>query len=252
MGLSFSAFRKELSSERFKRAYERLRAICPDLIPYNEPSALIAFFHDQTTNPDRKDGILFELITHYRKDSRHRDIAPLFIVLFTPALANIHAYNRRKYIAIDGEDLFQDICFLFIQIIQGSEIIPYKVASRVVGELRNRVRNLLNQSPMEEFVGLTGDGHDEFEARQANPLRGDYDENKAEKVVTEITAFLDHLVRKRKITVQDKQIIVDTFIGNKSLQDALPARDYDRLKHRRLKIIALIRNHLRHVPEIIR
>lgn len=28
----------------------------------------------------RKDAVLFELVTRYRKDNRHRDIAPLFIV----------------------------------------------------------------------------------------------------------------------------------------------------------------------------
>ena len=87
MGLSFSGYRKELSSRAFRRAYEALRSECPELIPFADPDELIAVFHDQTADLDRKDTILFNLITEYRNDDRHRDVAQLFIVLFTPALA---------------------------------------------------------------------------------------------------------------------------------------------------------------------
>lgn len=243
MGLSFSAFRKELSSKRFKRSYEGFRAECPALLPYPNHAALIAFFHDKTEDLDGKDTILFELITRYRGDLRHRDIAPLFIVLFTPALASIYAYGRRRCPGFDREDLIQDICLLLIQTIKDIELFPYKVAGKIVGDLRNRVRTLLNLSPDEEFVELKGDGTDEFETSQENVMSDDDEDEKIERVVMETTALLDYLIRARKITRKEKRIIMDTLIGEKSLKDALPPSDYDRLKRRRLRIIELIKKH---------
>ena len=64
MGLSFSGYRKELSSRGFKRAYEGLRAECPELFPFTQPGDLIAFFHDQAADLDRKDAILFDLVNY--------------------------------------------------------------------------------------------------------------------------------------------------------------------------------------------
>lgn len=152
MGLSFSGYRKELSSKGFQRAYEDMRAGCPELFPFADPGDLVVFFHDQAADLDRKDAILFEIIIRYRNDNRYRDIAPLFIVLFTPALASIYTHTRRRHPGIDREDLIQDLCLFLIQIITESAITPYKVAGRIVGELRNRVRGLLNLIPDEEFV----------------------------------------------------------------------------------------------------
>ena len=46
---------------------------------------------------NRKDAVLFELVARYRQDNRHRDIAPLFIVLFTPgAGARTPEWEERK------------------------------------------------------------------------------------------------------------------------------------------------------------
>ena len=50
MGLSFSSYRKELSSRGFRRAYEGLRSECRELFPFAEPGDLIAFFHDQAAD----------------------------------------------------------------------------------------------------------------------------------------------------------------------------------------------------------
>jgi len=242
MGLSFSSYRKELSSRGFKRAYEGLRADCPELLPFADPSELIAFFHDQAADLDRKDAILFVLITQYRNDNRYRDIVPLFIVLFTPALANIYTSVRRSHPAIDREDLIQDLCLFLIQIIRESAIPSYKVAGRIVGELRNRVRGLFSSIPDEEFVALKGDGTDEFESNRTYAA-GDGEDDQIEQIVAETAAFLDHLIRARKITKQDKRMIMETLIKGKSLKDIVSPSDYDRLKHRRLKIMGLIKKH---------
>ena len=242
MGLSFSGYRKELSSQGFRRAYEGLRAECPVLFPFADPGDLIAFFHDQAADLDRKDAILFDLVTRYRNDNRDSDIAPLFIVLFTPALASIYTSARRRHPGIDREDLIQDLCLFLIQIIRESNITPYKVAGRIVGELRNRVRGLLSPIPDERFVALKGDGTDEFESNRTYAA-GDGEDDRIEQIVAETAAFLDRLIRAGKITKQDKRMIMETLIKGKSLKDIVSPGDYERLKRRRLRIMGLIKKH---------
>ena len=221
--------------------YEGIRADCPELFPFADPSDLIAFFHDQAADLDRKDAILFDLVSRYRNDNRHRDIAPLFIVLFTPALASIYASARRRHPAIDREDLIQDLCLFLIQIIRESAIPPYKVAGRIVGELKNRVRGLLGLIPDERFVALKGDGTDAFEVSH-DFVSDDEAEDFVERIREEITTFLDRLLRAGKISRKDRRILLETFIGGKSLKDLASARDYERLKHRRRQVMEYIKN----------
>ena len=76
----------------------------------------------------------------------------------------------------------------------GSAITSYKVAGRIVGELRNRVRGLLNLIPDEEFVALKGDGTDAFELRRTFSAVSDAEvERRSEHIRQEIMAFLDRL-----------------------------------------------------------
>ena len=216
---------------------------CPALFSFADPGDLIVFFHNQTADLDRKDAILFEIVARYRNDNRHRDIAPLFIVLFTPALASIYTYARRRHPGIDREDLIQDLCLFLVQIIQEIDITPYKVAGRIVGELRNRVRGLLNLIPDEEFVALKGDGTDAFEMGQPVTAANDSEvEGRSERIRQEIMAFLDRLIRAGKITRKDKRILLDTFMSGKSLKDLASPRDYERLKHRRRQVMDHIKN----------
>ena len=243
MGLSFSGYRKELSSKGFQRAYEGMRADCPELFSFADPSDLIAFFHDQAADLDRKDAILFEIVARYRNDDRYRDIAPLFIVFFTPALASIYASARRRHPAIDREDLIQDLCLFLIQIIRESTITPYKVAGRIVGELKNQVRELLGLIPAEEFIVIKGDGTDAFELRRTFSAVSDAEvERRSEHIRQEIMAFLDRLLRAGKISRKDRRILLETFIDGKSLKDLASPRDYERLKHRRRQVTEYIKN----------
>ena len=218
-----------------------MRAECPELFSFADPGDLIAFFHDQAVDLDRKDAILFDLVSRYRNDNRHRDIAPLFIVLFTPALASIYTHTRRKHPGIDREDLIQDLCLFLIQIIRESAIPPYKVAGRIVGELKNRVRGLLGLIPDERFVALKGDGTDAFEVSH-DFVSDDEAEDFVERIREEITTFLDRLLRAGKISRKDRRILLETFIGGKSLKDLASARDYERLKHRRRQVMEYIKN----------
>ncbi len=220
-----------------------MRAECHELIPFADPHELIAFFHDQTEELDRKDVILFVLITRYRNNERYRDVAPLFIVLFTPALASIYASARRRHPAIDREDLIQDLCLFLIRIIRESAITRYKVAGRIVGELRNRLRALLKLIPDEEFIAVKGDETDAFEAGRTYAAAGNAEECPIDRIVPETIAFLDRLIRAGKITKQDKRMIMETLVKGRSLRVFVAPGDYERLKRRRLRIIRLMREH---------
>ena len=245
MGFSFAAIRKDLGSERFRRFYRSLKTECPELLSFPDHDALLLFFHDETQDLDRKDAILFELFTLYRIGSRYLDLAPFFIVLFTPALVSIYAHGKRKCPGIDQEDLLQEICLQLIQVIQEIEIVPYKVAARIVGALRNRVRALLNRRLREEFSGLAVDLGDGFEAIRSDAAGPDEELVKIERDMPDMIAILDHLVRIRRITGEDKKMIIATFVEGKSLNViATSSTEYERLKKRRQRSIQTIKSYL--------
>jgi len=100
----------------------------------------------------------------------------------------------------------------------------------------------LSPIPDEGFVALKGDGTDECESNRTIAA-GDGEDDRIEQIVTETAAFLDHLIRARKITKQDKRMIMETLIKGKSLKDIVAPGDYDRLKRRRLRIMGLIKKH---------
>lgn len=241
MGFSFSGFRKEISSYRFQQAYQDAWKECPVLFPYADTASLIAFFHDPMENPDRKNDILVELIARYRHENRHQDFSPLFIVIFSPALTNLYAAARKRCPHMDRADLIQDICLLFIQTIGNIKLTPDRMTGRIIGELRNRVRTLLNMKPDENLIALDGDGHGDFEIPSCAAETNADDEIDSDGIVVEISLFLDRLMRRGKITRKDKRIIIDTITEGKSLKDIAPPRDYDRLKHRRRQVIEFIR-----------
>jgi len=61
--------------------------------------------------------------------------------------------------------------------------------------------------------------------------------------VHETAAFLDRLIRAGKITKQDKRMIMETLVKGKRLKDVVSPGDYDRLKHRRIRIIRCMKEH---------
>jgi hypothetical protein len=245
MGFSFSSIRKELASESFRRFFHQLRAESSGLLPFPDHDSLISFFHDEAQDLDTKDSLLFDLVMLYRRGSSCRDLAPFFIALFTPTLASIYGHGKRKCPGIDRADLIQDICLHLIQVIGEIEITPYKVAGRIVGALRNRIRTLLNRRLREEIFEVFAGGSDEFGDMRTDVINDDREPGDGETDKPDLTAVMDHLVRIRQITIADRKMITATLIGDKSLKEIAPTpAEYERLKKRRQRTLQTIKKYL--------
>jgi hypothetical protein len=218
-----------------------MRADCPELFPFADPGDLIAFFHDQAADLDRKDAILFEIVARYRTTTGIAT-SPRFSLSFLLRL-------WRASTPLPGGDIpqstgrisFRTSAFFSSRLSRKAQSPPFKVAGRIVGELKNHVRGLLGLIPAEVFIVIKGDGTDAFEVSHdfvSDDEAGDF----VERIREEITTFLDRLLRAGKISRKDRRILLETFIGGKSLKDLASARDYERLKHRRRQVMEYIKN----------
>ena len=186
-----------------------------------------------------------ELWSRYRSGGLYLDLGPFFIALFTPALISIYTHGKKKCPGIDQEVLLQEICLQLIRVIQETDIVPYKVAGRIVGTLRNRVRALLNKHLREECSGLALDLGDGFEAIRSDAAGPDERLMEGEQETPDVIAILDRLVCTGKITGEDKKMIIATFVEGKSLNViTTSSTEYERLKKRRQRSLRTIKNYL--------
>ena len=256
MGFSFSGIRKDLSSVKFKRFYKGIRVTCPSLSPFPEHTSLIAFFHDTAQDLDEKDRILFDLITFYREKDRHQDLAPLFIVLFTPALAGIYRQGKRTCPRMEHDDLIQDICLLLLQVLKEAEMTGFKVASRIVGQVKNCFRSYLNYRIKHDSWDYSPGQriplrHTTFEEDDVEP--GEYGEaflaiagsDDSIPDIADAETFMEILVEAGVITAADRDLIKATSISDLPLKEITSdPKEYERLKKRRQRALLAIREYL--------
>lgn len=277
MGFSFAGLRKELESTGFRALYQTLRAECCHLAPFADHWALIAFFHDREADYGEKDIILHDLIGCYRQGGQYEALAAFFLVLFTPAIASLNAKGRRFYSEIGDEDLIQEICVAFLQTIRMAEIGPHKVASQIIGRVKNNVRSVLRRRFRErrnarpgrrEGVGQGiaarhrfypdddgvpydwgGKTEEAVADRPGEETAADHRIGSREEdnlpFVPDVSALFDDLEQRKVINRADREIIETTVIDRFSLKDiaATPA-EYQRLKKRRQRALAAIRSAL--------
>jgi len=257
MGFTFSGIHKGLSSERFRKFYQKLRAACPRLLPFPDHASLIAFFHDQAQDLDEKDIILYELIALYRKGHPFEDLAPFFMALFTPALSRIYAHGKRKCPDMEHEDLVQDICLILDRSLKETEITTWKVASRIIGRVKNLLRSYLigriKTDPFKQTPGLCSSRRfvafedDDSIAHEPPPalLTSQDAAGEGEPDIADAETFLEHLVASGKITEADRDLIKATVLLEVPLKDiASDPKEYERLKKRRQRALLNIRQHL--------
>ncbi len=280
MGFSFAGLRKVLESTGFRTLYQTLRTECRHLAPFADHCALIAFFHDREADYGEKDIILHEnLIGRYRQGGQYEALAAFFLVLFSPAIANLNARGRRFYSEIGDEDLIQEICVALLQTIRTAEIGPQKVAAQIIGRLKNNVRTVFRRRFREmrnvrpgrrEGVGQgiaarhrlypdddgvpydwSGKTEEAVTDRPGEETAADHRIDSRQKdnlpSVPDISALLDDLERHKVINRADREIIETMVIDGFPLKDiAATPTEYQRLKKRRQRALRAIREDLLH------
>lgn len=137
-------FLNGIPDKRF-RAYEKLKCQHSILQSFATSHELLAFLHNRE-NPDyaANDEILFSLIQAYDL-SRSSSLACLLLHIFKPGLEAIYHHYKNRVTAFshtDRYDLQMHILLFFLETLDKNpaQNIPYKVASKIIGTVRNKMK----------------------------------------------------------------------------------------------------------------
>lgn len=264
MGFSFVPIEDELASERFTSLYRRLQAECPRLAAYPSVAELIAFFNDTTQAYAEKDEILSFLINAYQRGEPGRLLSGFFIILFRPAIASLYRLARKRDHCLDEADFIQEVCANLLEIIATVQVQSRKVAMQIVGPLKNTMRDRMNRRLAHNRMETSWHGDregQESEAADSAHEHGlpasfpagdlfpqDQDRSGAWQAydLPDAEALLAGLVEEGVIRTEDRDLIIETVIKERPLKDlTTDPTEYERLKKRRQRALAAIREHLR-------
>ncbi len=249
MGFSFAGIRKELDSPELGKLFIRLQADCPYLAPFPDWHAVIAFLHDRKRGYRLKDRILWRLIRSHQQGDQGKKLDVVFLAIFTPAILSIYKHGRKRCPFFGDEDLLQEICTLLLRMLRETKILSDKVAVRIVGQLRNDVRDLLDERSLDrewlhtDVLDLFGADADARESQ--TPTDGSGIGALMDLLgVADARGLLDLLARRRVIDWEGKRIIEATLIEGKTLKEISRPEEYERLKSRRKNALKAIRVYL--------
>jgi hypothetical protein len=244
--LELKRLREELSSPSFREFYRDVQRRREMLRPFPTPLDLIAFFHSDASAYVTRDAILGELVGEYqthRSGPAAAGLGAFFLVLFNPGIVRVYATARRKGLGLDPDDILNQICVYLLETIEAipPEEISTKAASRILGRVKNRMRTWVSErireiSKSRDYAGL------EEEACEPLPV---IEEGKAPVDMEEAARFLEVFVKAGVITETDSLMVLGTIVVGRSLKDtAGDARTYQRLKKRRQRAVAAMRQYL--------
>jgi hypothetical protein len=233
----------EISSEKFIKLYEAIREKCLPIKSYLTPQDLINCLHNQT-NPDYclNDEILSSLILEYQNHPQSNSIGSYLLILFKPGLLKLFSQFRlraKQFASIGELDLWLQIVTLFFEELNQLDLNKgsAKVASKVLGRLRNRLRDY--------FTALFREINSEKELNQ-NP---DIAPNALAHVnPQEINLLLDNLVKLGVISETDKYILLASKIYGKSLKDIsleLEELSYEAIRQRKVRAQKAVSRYLK-------
>ena len=249
MGFSFSGIREELDSKELGKLYRRLQADCRYLAPFADWKAVVAFLHEKKRAYRQKDRILWRLIQYYRQGGDCELLGAVFLSAFAPAIVNLCDHGRKQCPHFGGDDLFHEVCTMFVRILREMKIVSNKVATRIVGRLRNDVQAMLDEKCRDrewmptdviDFFGSHPDA-------QENELPDNFTEIMKTMDILEVSdarGLLNLLARRRVIDWEEKRILDATLIEGKTLKDVSQPGEYERLKSRRRNALKAIRVYL--------
>lgn len=249
MGFSFAGIRKELDSPELGKLFIRLQADCQYLAPFPDWQAVIAFLHDRKRGYRMKDRILWRLIRCHQQGDQGKKLGVVFLAVFAPAILSIYKHGRKRCPFFGDEDLLQEICTLLLRMLSETKILSDKVAVRIVGQLRNDVRDLLDERSLNrewlhtDVLDLFGTDAD---TRESQTLTDESGIGALMDLlgVADARDLLDLLARRRVIDWEGKRIIEATLIGGKTLKEISRPEEYERLKYHRANTLKAIRDYL--------
>jgi len=211
------------------------------LLPFPDPLDLIAFFHSDASAYEVRDAILRALVEEYQDGKSGHRLGAFFLVLFHPGIVRVYATARRMGLGLDPDDILNQTCVYLLETIQTipPEEISTKAASRILGRVKNRMRTWVS-----ERIREISKREDLLEEEAYEPLPV-IEEGKAPVDMEEAARFLKSFVRAGVITETDMLLVLGTTVMNRSLKDtAGDARTYQRLKKRRQRAVAAMRQYL--------
>ncbi|MDO8721737.1 MAG: hypothetical protein Q7J31_05860 [Syntrophales bacterium] len=249
MGFSFSGIREELDSKELGKLYRRLQADCRYLAPFADWKAIVAFLHEKKRAYRQKDRILWRLIQYYRQGGDCERLGAVFLSAFAPAIVNLCDHGRKQCPHFGDDDLFHEVCTMFLRILREMKIVSDKGAVRIVGRLRNDVQAMLDEKCRDREWMPTG--VIDFFGSHPDALESDSPDDFTEIMktmdileVSDARGLLDLLARRRVIDWEEKTILDATLIAGKTLKDVSQPGEYERLKSRRKNALKAIRVYL--------
>jgi len=243
--LELKRLREELSSPSFRGFYRELRRRHAILHPFPDPLDLIAFFHTDASAYEARDAILGALVGEYQahRSGPAAGLGAFFLVLFHPGIVRVYATARRMGLGLDPDEILNQTCVYLLETIEAipPEEISTKAASRILGRVKNRMRTWVSErireiSKSRDYAGLDEEAYEPF------PV---IEEGEAPVDMEEAARFLKSFVRAGVITETDMLLVLGTTVMNRSLKDtAGDARTYQRLKKRRQRAVAAMRQYL--------
>ncbi|MCM8782216.1 MAG: hypothetical protein NC828_04130 [Candidatus Omnitrophica bacterium] len=232
----------EISSEKFIQLYERIREKYPPIKSYLTAWDLIERLHNQT-NPDFKlnDEILSSLILEYQSQQESASVGSYLLILFKPGLLKIfsHFKSRAKQLASLGElDLWCQIVAFFFEELSQLDLNKdkTKITSKVLGRLRNRLRDyftvLFKELGSEQELAIHPESIPSLPA-QIN--------------TQETIPLLENLVKLGVISKIDKYILLATKVYGRSMKDIsqeLKGLSYAAIRQRKTRAQKAIRTYL--------
>ncbi len=236
--LELKKLRRELSSEGFTKLYQELKKGYPLLSQFPDPFSLIDFFHDKESDYLIKDAILSYLIRHYQRGGRFHLLGAFFLTLFTPGIVSIYSREKRKALSLEPEEILNQISLFILQTIEEKQITQKekKVASQIIGQVKNQIRSWINKKLKEEKA---------LELSRKKNCEPHPSGEKCLPDLKEAERFLNLFVKARVITEADKFIILGSKVARKPLRKIITSSEsYERIKKRRQRAVRAMEKYL--------
>jgi len=232
----------ELSSEKFIKLYQTIREKHSSIKSYLTPQALINCLHNHN-NPDYRlnDEILLSLISEYQSQQTSQSIGSYLLILFKPGLLKIFSQFKlraKQFASIQEIDLWCQIVILFFEELKQFNLNQdkTKLASKLLGRLRNRLRDyftaLFKELDSEQELVIHPESIPSL-STQINPQ--------------ETISSLEDLVKLGIISESDKYILLATNVYGKSMKDIskqLKDISYAAIRQRKARAQKAIRAYL--------